>query len=82
MTMNNQSELLSAVEDGRALVWEPADSVVIDEYDGADWLVKTNGDEWRDVSLRVMRSWQLRHELRPEVVRGRPIWVARIKTPK
>ena len=44
-----------------------------------DWyLVQTNGMEWRDHDLFVWKGVAVSMRLKPEMVRGRPIRIARI----
>jgi hypothetical protein len=42
------------------------------------YLVQTNGGEWRDADLFVMRGIAVALRLKPEIVRGRPKRIARI----
>lgn len=63
-----------------AMHWQKAEEVSIDELSW--YIVKTNGAEWRDNDLFVWRGWQLKHNIRPEMVRGRPIWIAKITDPE
>src|SRR5262245_23295776 len=46
------------------------------------YLVQTNGMEWRDHDLFVIRGRFLALKLKPEIVRGRPMRIARINLPK
>lgn len=56
--------------------WEFAPEAKIDE--SAYYLVKTNGMEWRDADLRVMKGYEVARKLEPGYVRGRPVLVARV----
>lgn len=48
-----------------------------------DWyLVQTNGMEWRDADLFVWKGIAVMMRLKPEIVRGRPIRIARINLPE
>lgn len=62
-----------------ATKWDHAEDVEIE--DRKYYLVKTNGGEWRDVDLKLMPGVMLRHYLKPNIVRGRPIWVAEVNEP-
>ena len=59
-----------------ASAWTRPDQIEIE--DKQEYLVQTNGGEWRDVSLRMMPGIMLKHFMRPEVVRGKPLWIAKI----
>lgn len=59
--------------------WIKAEDVVVDET--AYYLVKTNGDQWRDPSLYTMRGYEVARKLEPGYIRGRPEWVAKINVP-
>jgi hypothetical protein len=56
--------------------WKEAVLVNIDT--NAWYLVQTNGMEWRDSDLFVMRGIAVALHLKPERVRGRPVRIARI----
>jgi hypothetical protein len=60
--------------------WEKA------EYDSLDlqayYLVQTNGKEWRDWDLFVLRGYLIAKQLAPEHVRGRPVWICKIVRPE
>ncbi len=60
--------------------WEKAEEVKIQKH--AYYLAKTNGSEWRDLDLYVMKGFMVEFKLRPENVRGRPVWVAKINLPR
>ena len=45
------------------------------------YLVKTNGGEWRDPDLRVMKGYEVLQKIKPGYVRGRPILIAKIMDP-
>jgi hypothetical protein len=48
-----------------------------------DWyLVQTNGMEWRDHDLFVWRGLMVAMKLHPDIVRGRPMRIARINLPE
>lgn len=59
--------------------WERAETAAIDEM--AFYLVQDNGMEWRDHDLHVMKGYLVRARLEPQIVRGRPVWVAKIVRP-
>lgn len=59
--------------------WEKAEEAVIDP--DAYYVVQDNGGEWRDFDLCVIRGLMVERRLRPEHVRGRPQWVAKITNP-
>jgi len=63
------------------LVWEKAEATKLDEDEDAKYLVKTNGDEWRGLDLLVLPAVLVKMHLRPNYVRGRPQWIAKIKRP-
>lgn len=48
---------------------------------GEYYVVKTNGGEWRDCDLMIMPAPLLRNYMRPEIVRGRPLFVALVTDP-
>jgi len=48
---------------------------------GATYLVRTNGAEWRDNDLHLWPAPLLTHHMRPEITRGRPVWVAKVTDP-
>lgn len=50
--------------------------------DDAQYLVQTNGMEWLDHDLFVMRGIAVAMKLRPEIVRGRPTRIAKINLDK
>ena len=56
--------------------WIEATLVNIRDHDW--YLVQTNGMEWRDHDLFVMKGIAVALRLKPEIVRGRPIRIARI----
>lgn len=47
-------------------------------HDDAWYLVQTNGMEWRDSDLFVMKGIAVALRLNPNIVRGRPLRIARI----
>jgi hypothetical protein len=59
--------------------WEPAETAAIE--DAAFYLVQDNGMEWSDHDLHVMKGWLVRGRLAPQIVRGRPVWIAKIIRP-
>lgn len=59
--------------------WQRAEDV-IPEW-GAMYLVKTNAGEWRDNDLYFWPAPLLERAMKPEIVRGRPIWVAKVTDP-
>lgn len=69
---------MSATQDGTcaATTWMEPLQVNIDE--GAFYLVQTNGMEWRDHDLFVWRGIMVAKHLAPNIVRGRPIRIARV----
>lgn len=63
-----------------ATKWNHADDVEIE--DGKMYLVMTNARDHGDANeVQAMRGRWLRHISRPEMVRGRPVWVATINDP-
>lgn len=48
---------------------------------GRQYVVITNGWEWRDVYIRTMTGYELLDRMRLEIVRGRPEWIAMITNP-
>lgn len=59
-----------------ATKWLEPTLVNVDE--DAWYLVQTNGMEWRDPDLFVWRGRMVALKLAPEIVRGRPIRIARV----
>lgn len=68
------------VGDAPTTPWEFAPEAK-DIDDGATYLVKTNGMEWRDPDMRTMKGYEVRRKLEPGYVRGRPVLIARIINP-
>lgn len=62
------------------MAWEKAEGARLDPE--AYYLVKTNGGEWLDHDLAIMRAKMIEFRLQPHYVRGRPEWVAKITNPK
>lgn len=60
--------------------WEKAEHVNID--DEAYYVVQTNGGEWRDFDLFVLRGALVNYRLNPDYVRGRPVWICKIIRPE
>ena len=73
------SELLTIINMARSAVWQPIETAQID--DTAEYLVLTNGGEWRDAGLLVRPGVAVRHMLRPNIVRGRPQFIIKIVRP-
>lgn len=64
-----------------ATKWNHADDVETDDM--KEYLVITNARDWGDADyVKVMRGAFVRHLMRPEMIRGRPVWVAEIVMPK
>ena len=63
-----------------AMEWQEAGAVIPER--GCWYLVKTNGAEWRDHDLHLWPAPLFEHHMRPEIIRGRPIWVAKVIDPK
>jgi hypothetical protein len=59
--------------------WARAEQSNIDPE--ADYLVLTNGGEWRDVDLFIWPGIMVQKRLVPTYVRGRPVWIAKITRP-
>lgn len=76
VTREEAQDLLNHIDQG--MRWQPAGEVDMTD-DSKRYLVKDNGGEWRDMNIHYVRAIQLRHMMRPECVRGRPIWVMEIK---
>jgi hypothetical protein len=64
---------------GGAMPFEDARSAAID--DSAYYIVQTNGAEWRDFDLAVLKGYMVRRRTENDYVRGRPVWVAKIVRP-
>jgi hypothetical protein len=60
--------------------WERAEEAQIDPR--SFYVVQTNGGEWRDLDLYVLKGAIVQSHLKPEHVRGRPVWVAKIIRPE
>lgn len=60
--------------------WEKAELINIDV--GSYYLVQTNGAEWRDFDLAVMKGYLIAKHLDPDYVRGRPVWICKIVRPE
>ena len=60
--------------------WENPDDFPID--DRANYLVKTDGEEWRETSLFVWPGIMLRKIIEQNRVRQRPVWVMLIREPE
>ena len=54
------------------------EATLVNIRDDAWYLVQTNGGEWRDTDLFVMKGIAVALRLKPEIVRGRPRRIARI----
>jgi hypothetical protein len=50
------------------------------EY-GKWYVVWTNGQEWHDHHIHLYPGTMLAHYLKPDMVRGRPLWVAEVTDP-
>lgn len=61
------------------MTWERADEAVIDA--DAYYVVQHNGHEWRDFDLSILSATLVARRLRPDYVRGRPEWIAKIVRP-
>ncbi len=59
--------------------WVLAEQAAVDP--DKHYLVKSNGGEWRDFDLAVMGGMLVEYRLRPQYVRGRPVWIAEITDP-
>lgn len=62
-----------------ATEWKRPEEVEID--DRQEYIVHTNGGEWRDPDLRLMPGLMVKHFLKPQIVRGRPMWLAAVNPP-
>ncbi len=62
-----------------AMEWRSAGGVVPEV--GKFYLVHTDGAEWGDSHTQLWPAPMLEHALRPQVVRGRPLWVAEVTDP-
>jgi len=49
--------------------------------DGEMYVVKTNGADWSDCDLFIWPAPLLRAYMKPEIVRGRPLFVALVTNP-
>lgn len=56
--------------------WQKA--VIVNIEQSKRYLVKTNGGEWRYPDLYLMTGYEVLNKLRPEYVRGRPVYVAEV----
>lgn len=54
------------------------EATLVNIRDDAWYLVQTNGMEWRDHDLHVMKGIAVALRLKPEIIRGRPKRIARI----
>lgn len=59
--------------------WIKAEEVKIEN--GNYYLVRTNGREYGDHDLHLWPAPLLERHMRPEIVRGRPVWVALVTEP-
>jgi hypothetical protein len=50
------------------------------EY-GKWYVVWTNGQEWHDPHIYIYPAILLDHYLKPDMVRGKPLWVAEVTDP-
>jgi hypothetical protein len=62
-----------------SMTWEPAEGAMIVDTDY--YVVLDNGGEWRDPDLSVVKGYVVRGRLAPQIVRGRPIWIAKVIRP-
>lgn len=62
------------------MIWEKAEGADIDP--NSFYLVKDNGEEWRDFDLSILKGPVVTYRLRPEIVRARPVWIAKITNPQ
>jgi len=60
--------------------WQKANEVEIDE--DAYYVVQTNGAEWRDFDLMVMRGTLVKLRIEPHYIRGRPMWICKVIRPE
>lgn len=63
-----------------AMLWQ--DARVVEPDDRKWYLVITNGAQDRENDKFVWPGLMLRHALEPQIIRGRPLWVAEITEPK
>lgn len=61
------------------MCWQTASQAVI--RSDATYLVKTNGAEWRDADLKLLPGHAVKRLLEPQIVRGVPLYVARVTDP-
>lgn len=52
--------------------------VLVNVDEKAWYLVQTNGMEWRDCDLFVWRGYMVAMKLDPQIIRGRPIRIAKV----
>lgn len=63
-----------------AMTW--VDARTIEPELGKYYIVKTNGNEWRDFDLHLWPAPILAARLCEHIVRGKPMWVAEITEPR
>lgn len=62
------------------IAWHHADDVAIEPNE--EYLVRTNGWEWNDTHLFVWPGVMVSKRMEPQIIRGRPQWLAKINNPK
>ena len=48
---------------------------------GKMYLVWTNGQEWRDNHIHLWPAPMVSHNLKPEIIRGKILWIAEVTEP-
>ncbi len=71
---------LDLISRSAATAWAKPEDCAIDDL--AYYLVKTNGGEWRDPDLRLMKGYEVRRKSEVSYIRGRPVLIARVNDPK
>jgi hypothetical protein len=74
-----RSSQLRYPSDRETMNWEKAETAEIDPK--SFYLVKDNGGEWRDFDLSILKGPIVKYRMRPEIVRGRPVWISKITDP-
>lgn len=60
--------------------WELVAEMDVTQIEDRSWyVVRDNGGEWGDFDLRTMPGRTLKHLLRPNIVRGRPVLAMKLR---
>lgn len=63
----------------KSMTWERAEDALIAET--SYYVVLDNGREWGDPDLNIVKGYVVRARLEPQIIRGRPEWIARVIRP-